>query len=430
MKKYSIVLLVLFVIFSLCSCSLNLNPTDFMRPPKASGSEAKIEELIKENTDGDYTLVYPKTGSNKSSVTYCNIDNGFSKVVACFKTLKDSKNHILFISINDNDYKVVDCQTLPVGDIDRIEFCDLDGDTKKELLVGIGDGTSTKNALHIYKFTDDYVVSYDTPCEYSSMVTGDFNKDSKSDLLLFCVSSLESPAKAKLVTFSDNTITELTSCELDSSITKYISVSYCRLNDKIFGAVADGINSDGELLTQIIYVNKNSALENPMFIYSGYGSTKRLDSILSKDIDNDECIEIPVFPNKEEKESIKNILWSGYDFDNMSLYTKKNAMYVADEGYMIIIPERLIGAVTAQYDENNRETTLYAYEYVGDTQKATYELLKIKTFSKSDFESSTTGYAEIATLGANVYAYSVPDDENYLSISGDEVTKGFSLVTK
>lgn len=430
MKKYSIVLLVLFVVFSLCSCSLNLNPTDFMRPPKASGSEAKIEELIKTNAEDGYSLVYPKTGSNKSSVTYCDIDNGFTKVVACFKTLKDSKNHILFISINDNDYNVVDCQTLPVGDIDRIEFCDLDGDTKKELLVGIGDGTSTKNALYIYKFTDDYVVSYDTPCEYSSMVTGDFNKDSKNDLLLFCLSSAESPAKAKLVTFSDNTITELTSCELDSSVTKYISVSYCRLNDKIFGAVADGTDSDGVLSTQIIYLNKNSALENPLFLYSGHRLTKRTDSILSKDIDNDESVEIPIIPEASAKESIKSILWSGYDFDNMSLYTKKNAMYVADEGYMINIPDRLLGAVTAQYDEKERETTVYAFEYVGDTQKATYELLKIKTFSKSDFESSTTGYAEITAAGSNVYAYSVPDDENYLSISGDEVTNGFSLVTK
>lgn len=443
MKKLSLIILAFLLLITFSACSFSIDPTDIMHPPKSTGVEAKIDELIRQYANKNFSMIYPKSGSNKSSVIFCDINGEHDKAIACFKTLDDSKNHLLFINISGDDYTAIDCQEFKGTDIDRIEFADLDGDTKNEVIISGREGTSIKNQLFIYKLTDEYVVTYETPCICSSYVTGDFTNDNKTDLLLLSVRTDDIEAQAKLITFSDNVLTELSSCDLDVDIVKYLNLSFGKVNDNSFGAICDGINSKGEISSQLIYLNPHSKeLENPLMIYSGYSSTKRTVEILSRDIDDDEITEIPVFSttyilqdNSEDKGEVKEILWSDYDFDNMSLHTKAVAFCCFNDEYMFILPDSFVDATVAKYDKENNEMTVYAINYSGNDATVSDRLFSIKAFPKSEFtknetEYSEKGYAEILRSGANVFAAKIYDSDNYLSISGEEIANHFSPVAK
>lgn len=434
-KRISIIAVLMAIAVILSSCS-NLDGSGIMCPPKATGSKAEIQELIDEQTSGEYTLKYPKSGTSRSSIVMCDVDCDDEQEAVAFYTTADSKIHMLFVQCEDNDYTVADDIICTGTDIDLVGFADIDGDKNKEVLIGYSMSSVAQNTLTVYRFKDK-VSPLDTAVSYSSIVTGDFNYDNHDDILLLSLYSGDSPAQAQLMVYSgNNSLSEMGSVELDSDITGYAQTSYTMISEGTYGAVIDGINSADEYTTQLIYYDPSQPLlVNPLYVYSGYSLTKRSTQICSDDIDSDDVIEIPLcsqmgYSSSEDVNTVsRQVDWSKFDKDSVSLNTVSSAIMCIPDRYMLYLPSKWVGTVTARYIQNSRETIVYVWEYVDGVLQKSTKLLTVKAFTKDEFDKDSEGYVELSTNGSTVYAYMIHSSDHYLAITGEEVISMFSPET-
>lgn len=437
MRKLRLIAALLFTVFLMSGCTvLSFDSNDIMCPPKATGSKVKIQELIDNEAGTEYVLKYPKYGTNKSSIIIYDIDkDGSEEAIAFYYTLSDNSIHILFVKETDDNFKVVDNIVCEGNYIDRVDFLDIDGDSVCEILIGYSIATVSQNYISIYRFSDT-VTKLNTSSSYSTLVTGDFNHDNNDDILLMSLYSGDNSAQAKLMVYDNNGgLSELGQTELDSDVTKYAYTQYGQLSFDIYGAVIDGVNSTGEYTTQIIYYDASLAkLVNPLYVYSGYAKTRRSTQVCSLDIDSDGIIEFPVcsemhYTQNEDLDYVaRQVQWNEYKFDQMTSFVKETVIICSNDGYMFSIPDKWENSVTARYDINNREMTVYEWEYVDGEPKMTNKLLTIKAYNKLDYDESKTAYAQITSTSTSVYTYSIPIENNYMSITDDEVLSSFSLI--
>lgn len=437
MKRLAVTAIILAVAVFFSGCSFTtLDSTDIMCPPKATGAKSDIQELIDKETSGEYTLKYPKSGSSRSSIALCDVDSDEEDESVAFYTTQDKKLHMLFVQCNDEEYSVADDIICDGSDIDLLEFADIDGDKIKEVIIGYSTAATSQSLLTIYRFTDK-VSRLDAMCSYSSLVVGDFNYDSKSDILLLSLFSGDTPAMAKLMVYNENNgLSESGSVTLDSEITQFASLKFGKITEDINGAVIDGINAAGDYSTQLIFFDPSQpALMNPLYLYYGYSMTKRSVQISSTDINKDNIIDIPIcaqmsYDSSDDADSVcKLVNWSQYSSSAMSLNTVKSDILCLSDGYMLDVPSKWLDAVTARYDAKKRQTTVYVWGYSNGSITKCDPLITIKAFTKDEFTSDSEGFVEIQTSGNTVFAYILNSTEHYLAIAGDDINDMFSLVT-
>lgn len=438
MKKTLVALMLSFTLL-LSGCSLfSFEGNDIMCPPKATGAKAQIQELIEEHTSSEYTLIYPKNGSMRSAIITHDIDFDEKEEAIAFYSDKDEQDvHALFLRNDNDEYSVIDEIVFDCTGVDRIEFADINNDNIQEILIGYSSATSSQSSLYIYSYGKK-VTPYNLSYQYSSFVTGDFNSDSKDDVLLISLYSGDIAASAKLMVYEKkNTLTELGSVELDSDVVQLANITYGKLSYDNYGVVIDGVSTAGDYTTQVVfYDNKNSTLLNPLFSYTGYTKTRRSTQVLSTDINADEIIDIPLCslmghnPQEDTEKVSRQIDWSTMDTQTFVLNITLSTIICPSDGYAITIPENWNNVVTARYDKEKRETTVYVYEYVKEDLKITDTLLSIRAFDARDFELRNSGYIELASAGSTIYAYTLGDADNYLSVTGDQIKSMFTLVNQ
>ncbi len=437
MKKLKIVLAVMLTLL-LSGCSVfSFEGTDIMCPPKATGNKAQIQKLIDKQTTGSYTLKYPKNGANRSSIIMQDIDFDEVQEAIAFYSSKDSENiHALFVECENDDYVVLDDIELESNNIDRVDFADLNGDKKKEILIGLSSTTSSQSALSIFSY-DDKISSFSTSFTYSSLVTGDFTYDKSDDILLISLYSGDISAKANLLTYNNGSMVEIGSTELDSDITTLANVQYGQISYGTYGAIIDGVSQTGDYTTQLVLFDSSSpALINPLFTYQGYSLTRRSTQICSLDFNKDELVDIPIcsLMSHLEDEDINTVSrkvdWSNFNVSTYALSSSESAILCPKDGYLMKIPEKWKGAVTARYDEKLRETTVYQITYTGNTFKFKEKIVTIKAYFDEDFNKDNSGFTEFLRAGSTVYAYSFGNADDYVTVSGDEIASLFTLANQ
>lgn len=437
MRKLKIALaLILTLLLSGCT-AFSFDGSDIMCPPKATGNKAQIQKLIDKQTKGDYTLKYPKNGNNRSSIVMQDLDSDTEEEAVAFYADDDNATiHALFVECEKGDYSIISDVVLEASNIDRVDFADLNGDKTYEVLIGCSTATSSQNTLSVYDY-DETITKLDVTTTYSSLVTGDFNYDKADDVLLISLYSSDISAHAKMLSYTKGSLTEIGSTEIDSDLTSLASAQYGQVSYGVYGAVIDGITSTGDYTTEVIlFDSSRPALLNPLYTYSGYSSTRRSIQICSTDFDKDELIDIPVcslmpYSENEDIDTVSRCVdWSNFDTTSYTLKSNVSAILCPKDGYSLTMPEKWNGVVTARYNEKQRETTVSAFKYVGNTFKLTDGIISIKAYFDEDFDKNNTGYIEFLRSGSTVYAYSIGKADNYLSISGDELKTLFTLVNQ
>lgn len=441
MRKLLVALCLIFV-FMLSGCSfLSLDGSQIMCPPKATGEKAEIQKLIDKNATNEYTLKYPKNGSYRSSILMCNLDSDEEEEAIAFYSDKDGELiHVLFVEHKNTTYSIIEDISLQASFIDRMEFCDLNGDGTNEILIGYGLATAPHNTLSIFTY-DGELKSEENTYSYSNFVTGDFNNDKQDDVLLVSLYSSNTEAKAQLMVHKNGALRVLASTEIDPDVKQLANIQYGQISQDVYGAVLDGINSVPEYTTQvIIYESESDRLVNPLYSESGYALTYRATKICSLDYNDDKIIDIPLSKimaynsSEDDKLVSRQLNWSNLslnpDTDTYTLSTYESTILCGQDGYLLTMPEKWYGnTVTARYHSNKRELTVYVCLYNAGDPIYTDELLTIKAYSDEEFDPENTNFIEFERHGATVYTYSVSNTDNYLSISGDDISSLFTPIS-
>lgn len=354
------------VLLSGCSFSLASSVNDLISSVSPFGDNADVKKAMDDFVPNGYSLKNPSAGEYITSYNFYDIDNDDKDEAVVFYETNDMLGVIkmtVLKSINEK-WNVVGEIEGKGEDVYSLDFSDVNNDGKTELLVCWNTiSNSTNHTLNVYTLTSNknevaikQLINEEKVINNYTIV--DFDENGKNELLLFNINSgSKSSAKAELYSLNQNRYHLLGETKLDSHISSYVNIS----SEKAEGDVriyADALNSNGEsMLTEIIYwSNTYDTIVSPFYSYSsGITSGTRRNCILnSADINGDGLIEIPV--DKSLKGLPKQVVAVDWKiFKNTVMLHKEYSLYVKNDSYNVIIPDKYFGKISVSYKEENKQ---------------------------------------------------------------------------
>lgn len=431
----------------LCGCVLSFGMggcsiTDFsadslLRPPKAMGDEAEIEQLISDAADGSYTLKYPKNGNYRSAIIMTDLNNDKKdEAIAFFRIVDNTAQiHMLVMYTDNGKWKLSSDNVTDAPDIDSVDFADIDGNGSLEILAGFTTYTQNINHLSCYSYDSGKTAEIQSGHNYSSFYSGDFDSDGNSEIMTLSLFTTENEATASMLDYSkDNkSMYARAMVNMDPNVTKYKNIALSVIDESTNGLVVDGSYANEELNTQVIYYNRElSLLRNPLYKEKKPNVTLRTAQVLSSDIDGDNKIEIPAvskMPHSKVQPTdtvADKVVWNSFDKKSENLVKALEVVAGFDYSFYFKIPDKWPqNSVTAVID--SKKGNIEFYEWRADKQGKM--LFEIKSFPLDDWDSGkgTDRYTSISKNDKYAFAFKNTKADSPAALSDDEIKTGFML---
>ena len=414
MKYFKCIICVLIIAMIFCSCNFKVSSSidDLISPVSPIGDNADVKTALDEYAKNGYSLKTPANGKHITSYTFFDIDDDKETEAIAFYEPSDDLGSIDMAVIKKikRKWQVVEKVDGPGKDVFSIDFIDVNGAKRKELVVCWDViNNSTSHELCVYevgKKKDTINLSLiGESITVNSYIPVDMNKDSVEDLLLFKFgSSSSSYAGAELCTFRDGKIKVLGETKLDSHISTYSQLKTEKIGND-YRVYADAVSSSGSsMLTELIYwSDAYGTIISPFFSYSS-GRTKdtsRNAMIPSMDINSDGLIEIPNdYSLGGLPDGISCINWKIYK--NTTLIHTDYSLFAQGDGYTVIVPDNYIDKIRVSYDEASRNMSVLN----NDGTKLVFSIMPVlkATYNEDNYKGYTkilddSGYCYLAKIG-------------------------------
>lgn len=419
--------------------------TDLLRPPRATGDKAEIQEVIEAKAGGDYTLKYPQNGDYHSAITTTDLDgDGTPEAIALYRPAGDSSaTHVLFIKEIDGVWQEIGDFTNQNTEVDKICLGDLDGDGMNEVIVSWSNFVAPVNQMTAYTFNGNRTTEHTVSETYSQIVVEDLTGDGHDDIILLSLGASEIPATAKLLQFNPDvqSLFVRSVTEMSNSVTRYASVQKGRTSDGKNAVFVDGISPNSTMTTEVLYWNdSDSSLKNPLYDTTDKNmpknQTERISSTVCKDIDSNGAMEIPVVELMkkqvfEKDETVCNQTnWNTISTKDSKLQTVMETVINATDGYYFILPEQWKNKVTARIDTTARTMTFYEWKTAHGVQSKGSVLLTIQVYTQKDWDErkDTSGFTEMLSASGLIYAVNIPQNGSKLLLAMSDIDKHLELL--
>ncbi|HCA05463.1 MAG TPA: hypothetical protein DEO32_06170 [Ruminococcaceae bacterium] len=415
--------------------------SDMLRPPRTTGDEAEIENLISSAAPGGYTLKYPKSGTHRSAIVTEDLDGDENDEAIAFFREKGSVTgvHMLVMHKDGDSWKVSADFETETADVDSIEFANLDGKNGKQILVGYATLTPNVNFLSCYSYRNGEtdVIQTGSP-NYSAFYCGSLDNSGKSKVITLTIFSPENEAKATMLEYDreKNRVFSKSSVSMDPNVVKFKNVMFSDLSENVKGIVVDGSSASDETTTQVIYFNKQlDVLRNPLNAEKTGNQTKRSSSVISADTDNDMYVEIPTvsqLPDVSDHEKdipAEAVTWNKFDTNTEKLVPKREVAVNYGYGYSIRLNDGWPkGGYTALNSSDGKVMTFYRV----DKGKTGGRLFEIKVFDIKDWDraNSNEDYTLIYKDTRYAYTFNNFEKEGGFAQTDDQIKTAFSVLNE
>ena len=112
--------------------------------------------------------------------------NESNEAVAFFRNSAETSSvHMLVMYSKDNSWKIASDNIFETTDIDSVDFADLTGNGKAEIIVNSTTYTPNVGKLSFYSYSDGKTSDIGSGQSCSSFVTGDFDGDGDEDIAVY-----------------------------------------------------------------------------------------------------------------------------------------------------------------------------------------------------------------------------------------------------
>ncbi len=435
MKSSKIIALLtaVFFSFSLTGCNMfSVDTEKLMTPPELTGEMSPINRAIKKSIKGEYQLKYPSSGDRRSAIILEDIDlDGTFEAFAFYSTQDDEMTnmHINVVRKTESGYKSVAEQSVVAGGVERIDFCDLDADGVKEILVGWEVYGSSEKQLCVYSLNGK-TISQRLSEKYTGFICCDLTGSGDNELFINLLDTSEMLNSASVYRFSGDGLQKIGGCVLDSGVKTAAAPVHSKLVTGQSAIYIDEIKGAGAVTEVLVF--KDGELKNPLLETEDAIEnirTVRAASIRCTDVDSDGFIEIPVatkLPNAAESDEL--LYYTNWcDFDGENLVTRKITVFNTIDGYYVEVPKNLEGHLAVLKDTENHRRVFYYFDpetgVIGE-RLASVEVIGAKKWD--DKKTDKTNSFELAREDNNVFIGSV-NVTNTVSISKKELKRLFNL---
>lgn len=434
-KRIAAIVLCVCMAFSLSGCDFFAADTaELLSPPMLSGELKPIAEVINKTAENGYSFKYPSRGDYRSAVVREDIDgDGLLEAFAFYSTTDGEtvNMNINVIARQNNEWVSVATQKIVAGGVDKIEFCDLDGDGLAEILVGWEIYGTSEMQLAVYGMEQTTLVQRMLQ-KYTHFTTCDLNQDGKNEILLIKTATAENSNQASLFALTNEGITQISSCELDSTSKTFNEPIVAALSNGKPAIYIDEIKGAGAV-TEVLFLEKD-VLVNPLYSPETKETAVTLRSISFSvtDINDDDVLEIPIQDNvpsvikTEANEKLYLTNWCS--FNGESLTVQRTSMINVNDGYSFTIPPRWIGKIAVLKNTTSRVREIYRYNAEDTVIGESLILIKAMTVLqwKEETLRGTVGQ-EILKKDGTVFVCYISDAAKAEGITIDTVKSSFSI---
>lgn len=423
------------LIFSLCGCDFyTMDTAKLLTPPELSGELAPIAEVIKQTAGDGSTLKYPSRGDYRSAVVTEDINGDGTFEAFAFYGTTDGETvnmHINVIDQVEEGWKSVAEQKIVAGSVDKIEFADLDNDGIKEILVGWQIYGTSEMQLAVYSIGKSNLTQRLLQ-KYTHFKVCNLDEDDRNEILIIKSDTAALINRASLFALTNDGITEISSCELDSAAKTLSEPVVASLSTGKPAVYIDEIKGVGAV-TEVLFVEKG-ALVNPLYQPDAREtvSTLRSASFTLADINNDGIFEIPIQENvpsvsgSEANEKLYLTNWCSYNGELLTV--QLTAMINVNDGYYYTIPNRWVGNIAILKDtaSNLREI----FKYNSEDMTVGSSLLYIKAVKKKSWDEGkykAEGVFEIANDGETSYICRISETAAKEGLTLEDVRNNFVM---
>lgn len=382
MKRLLLGLLSAVLLLASAGCSMDVE--SYLFPPSLQGYQKEIRQALEEylkssGQSGQLILQTPQSGDYLSSFIVTDLkakqplheaDAEGNYAIAFYRQGAKSNTHIHLLQNTDGEWtSLSDVEGLG-SDIERVEFGDLDGDSRLEMMAGWSMYNSRDRQLHVYSFNGDVITPLSTDSIYTKMFVGDVTSSGRDNLLLLRIES-GNQVTARLKAMRDGTLTEIGSARLDGYIQGFSeTVQTGILADGVTGVYIDAYKDPNTTITELLYWN-GSQLYAPFYdpAQNISTATARVSYIPSMDIDADgqiefpKCSLLPGYYDLTDPQNIEDTMWLcdwyAYQYESGETARKFYAVVNLKDRYYVRIEDSWKDQVTTSYDKETRTLWLH-----------------------------------------------------------------------
>ena len=391
----------------LCGCSIfPANTDELLSPPGLVGDDAAIAEALKSAAGSDCVLQYPAAGDRRSSIVRQDLDGDGAKEAFAFyrKGAADETMHLNLICARQSGWRSVADLEVTAGNVERIDFCDLDGDGVLEILVGWDVLNATEKTVGVYDWTGKELQRL-TAQPYTQYCCCDLAGTGTPDLLIQRLSAAENTNRAALFRFSDGGVTEISSCMMDRAVKSIQSVTVSATTSGVPAVYVEELKSAGAVTEVLLSVK--GELSNPLLDRTAAENIRAAHpaSLSAADINHDGVPEIPVavtLPSvdADSAEQAHYTEWRG--FDGEGLIEREVWLIDFNDDYVLKIPEKWTGKLMVRKDAKQRRNILFAMNPDGTAGEW---LLDLQTADAKEWDAfPLAGYTEVLRIENRVVA--------------------------
>ena len=431
MKKLIRMLLTGALALMLTGCALTTPESSLYRLPKLAGEYESLESQIDALLSGGAEYAAPTSGSNLQSVQMVDLDgDGSEEAVAFFRKTNDEKPMKIYIFKADGDsyeqYAVIEGTS---ASIYSINYADLDGDGRRELLVGY------KSSSDVQGFAV-YPLERGTPealliTGYSRYANLDLNGDGRQELLIV-YSNEESAACVDYYDWDGETLRVQSSLRLSMAVAEMSRLSSGTLSGGESALFITGVTADNMTITDVLAL-RDGRLQNIALGPDGnqIPAASVFLGLYPRDENSDGVTEAPdsraLQRVDREGETLYCAVWRQYCADG-SVQDMQSCFHNVSDGWSLTLPEDWdLNRLAAERSAAPDEASVSFYRVTGD---GTYErLLTVYRFTgEAREELAETGLR--FTLARQVEATYAAELGQVWNVQLDEETLrgSFSLI--
>ena len=342
MRKTVAALMLSVLALALSGCIFTAPEATLYRLPKLAGEyeslEARIDALL--SMGGEYAA--PTSGSNLQSVQMIDLDgDGEEEAVAFFRFPNDKKPMKIYIfKAKGDSYEQYACIEGTSTLIYSVNYADLDGDGRREILVGYR-SSSDVQGLSIYPMTAGSPEAL-LITGYSRYANIDMNGDGKQELLILC-SDTESVGRVDYYDWTDGMLTMRYSMRLSLSLAEVSRLTAGTLTGGENALFVTGVTADNLTVTDVLAL-RSERLQNMALGPDGSRMPEGAAflGLFPRDENGDGVTEVPEAREMqrfdEEGERQYYVVWRQYSADGTAADVQ-SCYHNVEDGWNLKLPE-------------------------------------------------------------------------------------------
>ena len=406
----------LLCVFMLSSCTeFDSNAKSLLLAPRQE-ELYHIQKALEKSAGSDITLKYPTSGEYRSAFILKDVNNDGQEEAFAFysKTVEDAVTmNINVISSNGEEWQSRGNSNIVAGGIEKVVFCDLDGDSVEEIVVGWTVFGSVDKQLAVYSF-DGQSIKKRAGEKYSDFICGNLTGDNKNELIVLGINATDKSATAKVFSLQTGSVSELGAVQLDGGITSFYTPVLSKLSNSRPAVYVDAVKGVG-LVTEILWFEKESLMHLIRSNGAEESETFRTTLATVKDFNADGILDVPlseILKSTAKSEEIYKVYvtnWS--NFDGSSFETIASAFMNYSDGYYLTISPQMLDKLYLARKTDSRLRIFYSFDL--NTQTQGDEVFRIMAVDKSIYNEETyksQSYENIYETDKFVYLIRVQKD--------------------